>query len=229
MRSSTVDSGVKVVGGVPDDDEPGAGGEEVALPVGPPRRSAPNRPGGATSGPTRRAFRIVSAMAVVGLLGTLVFGILYATTSSGPTQDPAAVSTARTFLNDFFNFNAKSVDSDFNSITQMATGQFATQAKGFFNSSIRTELEQALAESRGQIRILEVQSATPTTASVYAVVDQTYVNDKVSPQADVVRLVVDLANVNGTWMISDVTVLEGASPASEGTPSGSSGSSVPGQ
>ncbi len=167
---------------------------------------------------------------MVGLLGTLVFGILYATKSSGSGQNPAVTSAAQTFLDDFFNFNAKSVDTDFNAITDMATGQFSTQAKQFFNSSIRTELEQALAESRGQIRALYVQSETPTTATVYAVIDQTYVNNKITtPQADVVRLVVNLENVGGTWKISDVTVLEGASPASAGTASGSSGSNVPGQ
>lgn len=68
------------------------------------------------------------------------------------------------------------------------------------------------------------------TASVYAVVDQTYVNDKITtPQADVVRLIADLQQVGGVWKISDVTVLEGADPASAGSASGSSGSNVPGQ
>ena len=68
------------------------------------------------------------------------------------------------------------------------------------------------------------------TASVYAVVDQTYVNNKItSPQADVVRLVADLKQVDGVWKISDVTVLEGATPASTGSASGSAGSNVPGQ
>ena len=68
------------------------------------------------------------------------------------------------------------------------------------------------------------------TASVYAVVDQTYVNNKItSPQADVVRLVADLKQVNGVWKISDVTVLEGATAASTGSASGSAGSNVPGQ
>ena len=68
------------------------------------------------------------------------------------------------------------------------------------------------------------------TASVYAVVDQTYVNNKISsPQADVVRLIADLKQVNGVWKISDVTVLEGATPASAGSASGSAGSNVPGQ
>ena len=139
---------------------------------------------------------------------------------------------AQAFLTDFFNFNAKTVDADFNAVGGMATGAFATQAQRFFNASIRKALEEALAESRGQIRYLAVQSENQGagTASVYAVVDQTYVNNKItSPQADVVRLVAGLKQVGGVWKISDVTVLEGASPASTGSASGSAGSNVPGQ
>ena len=114
----------------------------------------------------------------------------------------------------------------------MATGRLRHPGQQFFNSSIRKALEKALAESRGQIRYCAVQteSARAGTASVYAVVDQTYVNNKItSPQADVVRLMADLQQVNGTWKISDVTVLEGATPAEPGSASGSAGSSVPGQ
>ena len=183
--------------------------------------------------PSRRAFRLVSLVAALGIVGTLVFGILYTTKSSaGPVQDPAVVSASRAFLTDFFNFNAKTVDSDFNAVSGMATGAFANQAQQFFNASIRKALEQALAESRGQIRYLAVQSENEGagTASVYAVVDQTYVNNKITtPQADVVRLIADLKQVNGVWKISGVTVLEGATPASTGSASGSSGSNVPGQ
>jgi hypothetical protein len=142
------------------------------------------------------------------------------------------VSAPRAFLTDFFNFDAKTVDADFNAVGGMATGAFATQAQQFFNASIRKALEEALAESRGQIRYLAVQSENQGagTASVYAVVDQTYVNNKItSPQADVVRLVADLEQVGGVWKISDVTVLEGATPACTGSASGSAGSNVPGQ
>jgi hypothetical protein len=226
MTEQTAESGVKVVGATPE-----SAGEEQA---GPPPRSAAHRRGGDTSAaPRRRAFRIVTMLAVVGLLGTLVFGVLYATKSSGGVvQDPAVLNASRTFLDDFFNFDAKSVDSDFTAITNMATGPFSTQTKEFFNSSIRTALEKALAESRGQVRALEVQSEDQAagTASIYAVVDQTYVNDKIdTPQADVVRLTADLQQVGGVWKIADVTVLEGATPGSVGSASGSAGSNVPGQ
>ncbi len=221
------DSGVKVVGATATDDEGPATAESS-------RRERTRRRGaGDRTVPSRRAFRLVSLIAALGVAGTLVFGVLYTTKSSnGPVQDPAVVSASRAFLTDFFNFNAKTVDADFNAVSDMATGAFATQAQQFFNASIRKALEQALAESRGQIRYVAVQSENQAagTASVYAVVDQTYVNNKISsPQADVVRLIADLTRVGGVWKISDVTVLEGATPASAGSASGSSGSNVPGQ
>jgi hypothetical protein len=228
------DDGVRVVGATSDDtattpsDPPGSAA--VVSAGAAPRRSAPRRSGGDHPVP-RRAFRVMTLVAAVGLVGTLVFGVLFATRSGGgPTQDPAVISASRAFLTDFFNFNAKTVDADFTAVTNMATGPFATQAKQFFNTSIRQALEKALAESRGQTRALYVQSETGNAATLYAVVDQTYVNNKITtPQADVVRLVINLANVGGTWKISDVTVLEGATPGSAGSPSGSTGSSVPGQ
>jgi hypothetical protein len=202
------DDGVRVVGATSDDS-----------------RSRPRGTGGNR--------RVLSVVAVLGVVGTLVFGVLFATSNGGgQAQDPAVISASRVFLNDFFNFNAKTVDSDFNAVTAMATGAFSTQAQQFFNSSIRKALEQALAESRGQVRALYIQSENEAagTATVYAVVDQTYVNDKInSPQADVVRLVANLQRVNGVWKIADVTVLEGANPSSVGTASGSAGSSVSGQ
>ncbi len=221
----TEHTGVKLVGATSDEDRPQGG---------PPSRSRLRHAGGERPTPTRRAFRLVSLLAVAGLVGTLVFGVLFATKSSsgGPTQDPAVISASRAFLTDFFNFNAKTVDSDFDAVTAMATGAFSTQSQQFFNTSIRKALEQALAESRGQIRALYVESENQAagTASIYAVVDQTYVNNKfTTPQADVVRLTANLRQVGGVWKIADVTVLEGATPGSVGSASGSSGSSVPGQ
>jgi hypothetical protein len=222
---------VKVVGAVPDDktkDATEADGDatEESRPPPPTKR----RPGGPPPGPSRKAFGIVAVVAALGLAGTLVFGLLYFTKSSGQVQDPAVLSASRTFLTDFFNFTPKTVDSDFNALTNMATGQFSTQAQQFFNSNIRKALETALASSRGNIRYLEVEHQGAGTAQIYAVIDQTYANNKItSVQSDVVRLLADLQQVNGVWKISNVTVLEGATPASTGSGSGSAGSSVPGQ
>jgi hypothetical protein len=216
----SADSGVKQVGA-----RGPAGGE------GPPPMDAPTP----RVAPFPRAARSVPsalpwALAVVGLVGALVFGLLWGTASSGQIQNPAVTSAAKAFLTDFFNFNAKSIDADFNTLTGMATGNFSKQANQFFNSAIRTELEKALAESRGQTRELYVQSENATSASMYAVVDQVYVNNKITtPQSDVIRLIINLSLVGSTWKISNVTVLEGATPASAGSASGSAGSSVAGQ
>lgn len=235
---------MKVVGGVPDDhpdkDQPDLGPDataddsasDEAAPESPPPPPTRRRPGGEPTRPSRKAFGIVAVVAVVGLLGTLIFGILYATKSSGYTQDPGVLSASRTFLTDFFNFTPKTVDSDFDAITGMATGQFSSQAQDFFNSSIRKALEQALASSRGNIRydVVQQEGNPAGTASIYAVVDQTYANNKITtPQSDVVRLIVDFRQVNGVWKISNVTVLEGATPGSASSASGSAGSTVPGQ
>jgi hypothetical protein len=188
-----------------------------------PRSVRPTRP-------KRGLFLVACVVAVLGLLGTIVFGLLWAGSSNSSQTDPAMVQSARSFLTDLTNFNAKSVDADFNSINAMATGAFSGQATKFFNSSIRSALEAALAESRGQIRNIYVQTDNGSTASVYAVVDQVYVNNKIStPQSDVLRILVNLQKVGSSWKISDVTVLEGATPGSTGSPSGAAGSTVPGQ
>jgi hypothetical protein len=173
---------------------------------------------------------VVPMLAVLGLLGTLVFGLLWAGKGTSAGADPAMTSAARAFMIDLTNFNAKNIDADFNAITSMATGAFSGQASDFFNSSIRSQLQDALAESRGQIRDLYVQSESASQGSVYVVDDQVYANNKITtPQSDVLRVVVDLAKVGTAWKISDVTVLEGATPSSAGSASGSAGSTVPGQ
>ena len=91
----------------------------------------------------------MSLPALAGLLGALVFGILHPTKNgSGQVQDPTVLGASRTFLDDFFVCNAKSVDSDFTAITNMSTRRLL-DTKEFFNSNIRSSLEKALAESRG--------------------------------------------------------------------------------
>jgi hypothetical protein len=240
-----MNSGVKVVGGPargPDTDEDTTARQEEATdrqeegsqsPVPARARANTTTTGRATTQSTQRRHRrpaVVSLVAVVGLIGTLVFGLLWAGKGGSAGADPAMTSAARVFMTDLTNFNAKSIDADFNAITSMATGTFSGQAGKFFNSSIRSELQDALAESRGQIRDLYVQSASAHQGSVYVVDDQVYANNKITtPQSDVLRVVVNVAKVGTVWKISDVTVLEGATPASTGSASGSAGSTVPGQ
>jgi len=170
----------------------------------------------------RAAVIALAALALAGLVGTLGFGFAWAGQRSQAAGEAAAKQAASSLLVDLTNFNAKTVDADFSAITSMATGTFAGQAKTFFNSTIRHQLEVALASSRGQIRNEYVQTYTGNAASVYAVIDQLYANNKVAtPQSDVLRVVVDESDTPAGWKVSDVTVLEGPSSAASGSPSAS--------
>jgi Mce-associated membrane protein len=164
-----------------------------------------------TAGGKRRAGVVALAIvAVLGVAGTVGFGLAWQGLQSRQVGESQATAAARSFLVDLTNFDAKTVDADFSAVSSMATGPFASQAQRFFNSTIRQDLQKALASSRGQIRSMDVQSYGGGQATVYAVVDQLYVNDKLtSPQTDVLRLVVNMAQVGARWKVADVTVLQG--------------------
>lgn len=156
------------------------------------------------SGPRRRR-ALPWGLAVLGLAGTVLFGHAWA------------------------GLNAR-----FGQVAQVRTvsGDFAKQSNQFFGSTIRTQLEAVLASSRGQLRSQYVQSLHGSQASVYSVVDQTYVNNKMqSPAADELRIITDLTEVGGTWKVADVTVLNNgggpsASAGTGGTTGGTSGAST---
>jgi Mce-associated membrane protein len=154
---------------------------------------------------------VLPLLAVLGLVGTVVFATLWATKSSGGPSNTAVVAAARTFVLNLTNFDAKSIDSDFAKLSAEATGTFATQAPSVFNA-YRQQLENDLVKSEGQIRYLFVQSINGNQASVYAYIDQIFANDKVTtPQSDELQLQLGMNDVNGTWKIAQVVVVNGAS------------------
>ncbi|MDA8340909.1 MAG: hypothetical protein M0007_01595 [Actinomycetota bacterium] len=195
---------VRRAGGLPAGGRPGA-------PVA--EQEGAGGTGTAGVGPERRPWvawrrRAVGAVALLGLVGTLVFGHAWAVQRQQAERQAQVRSVANGFLLALTNFDTASVDADFNRVQAYATGTFATQSTQFFGSSIRSQLQTALASSRGQIRSLFVQSLVGGTATVFAVVDQTYVNAKMTaPAADVLRIVLDLADRPAGWKVADVTVL----------------------
>ena len=176
---------------------------------------------------TRRRRRALAVVAVLGIVGTVGFGHAWAVQRTTLDREAVVRTTAQNFLLALTNFTSKNVDTQFNEVQSFATGSFESQSNQFFGSSIRQQLEAALASSRGQIRNLYVQSAAASTASVYAVVDQTYVNDKMrSPAADVLRVVVNLTDTAAGWKISAVTVLN--NPSSSPAPASGTSSNPAG-
>lgn len=196
--------GVRVLG--QEHPAPAGGIEETPVEAGAPE--------GRTTGLLARpaVVRVLLVLALAGISGTVAFGLLWAHLQSRQNADAAARSVASRFVYDFTNFDAKSVGTTFDALQGMATGPFATQAKAQFTPQLRKQLEAAQASTRGRIEYLYVQSFTGSRATFYTEVQQTYANDKTtSPQADDLRLVIDLSLVNGQWKVSDVTSLGTAS------------------
>jgi hypothetical protein len=172
----------------------------------------------------RKGQLVLLCIAVLGTIGTALFGHAWASLNGQQNQQAQVRTVTQDFLLALTNFDSKSVDADFNRIQDYATGSFASQSNQFFGSTIRSQLEAALASSRGQIRSQFVQSINGNSASVYSVVDQTYVNNKMtSPSADELQIQTDLTMTGSGWKVSNVTVLNNT--GSGGSSTGSSSSS----
>ena len=185
----------------------------------PPRRRGGARRPGTVS--TRRAMAL-AAVALAASAAAVTFAVKWSGLSDQAAQGATVRRVSSTFLTDLTNFKPTTVDADFSALLTFATGDFARQANQFFGTNIRQQLEQAQAQSEGQVRSLYVQSLGGGKAEVYGVVDQTYLNSTISkagsqPNTDVLRVVLDLADVSGTWKISEVSVLQAPGSASTGS------------
>jgi hypothetical protein len=151
----------------------------------------------------------LAAVAALGAAFAILFGIWWNGMRVQADDVAAARATGQSFLIALTNFDSKTINADFARITGYATGDFAKQATSFFGPQIRQQLEASQAQSRGQISSIYVESATSRQANVYAVVDQTIVNNKFNaPQADELRVVLSLNKVSAGWRVGEVTVLQ---------------------
>lgn len=154
----------------------------------------------------------LAALGVAGVVGSGVFGAMWAHLQGQIDDQAAARLVASRFLEDLTNFDAPSVAADFRAIASLATSPFSSQVQQVFNARIRRELVAAHARTRGRIIYLAVQSYAGGSASVYAEVDQTATNDQSpSAQTDQLRMVLGLKKVAGSWKVSTVTTLGSSS------------------
>ena len=182
--------------------------------------------------PRREA--VLGVLALLGLTGTLAFGLAWnhaRTHNSGLNQ---ARATARNFLTALTNFDGKTIDADFNRIRSYATGAFASQADQFYaDKDTRNALRVRQASSRGEIKDLFVQSSVRGRVRVYGVIDQTIANNALpTPQADELRIELGLTRVKGVWRVYDVRVLQAPAsnlPGSPTTPTTPFRRSAPGE
>jgi hypothetical protein len=168
--------------------------------------------------------RLLAVVAVLGLVGTVAFGLAWNAERSEDAKASAAKATGRDFLIALTNFDGKSIDADFDRIVSYATGAFGQQADQFFGSDVRAALRERQASSRGEIRSLYLQSYKGGRARLFAVVDQTIANNQFpAPQSDELRVELGLTHLKAGWRVYDVNVLQapnaGAGAGAAVTPS----------
>lgn len=181
-----------------------------------------------------RPSRLPWVLAVLGLIGTLGFGLAWMgardSGSAGTASDGSAsavLRSARGFSEDLTNFDGSTIDRDFDAITDRATGEFRSQADQFFSSDVRSQLKKAQASSRGEIRSAYVQSVDGDRATAFVVVDQTIANNaSPQPQADTLRMELGLVQRGDTWKVERVSVL--TAPSGGGSADSGSGSPLTG-
>jgi hypothetical protein len=166
--------------------------------------------------PLPSAGTVWKVLAVLGLLGTIGFGLAWrsadshATTKDGLAPEVIDMRTAgREFAIALTNFDASTIDADFDRIVDFATGDFADEADRFYDEEIRSQLREAQATSRSEIRDIYVQSFSGDTGLVFFTADQTIANN-LSPQpiTDTLRVELGMVRVEGEWKIRTVEVLD---------------------
>ncbi|HEY2427943.1 MAG TPA: hypothetical protein VGI06_03355, partial [Acidimicrobiales bacterium] len=133
---------------------------------------------------------VLVVLVILGLAGTAFYWSKYRTLSNKGHTQGQVVAVSRDFLLALTNFQAGTIDADFNRVQSYATGDFQSQALSFFSSDVRQALAKVQAVSRGQISALYVQSIQGDQATTYADVDQTIANINFkTPEQDELRIV----------------------------------------
>lgn len=164
-------------------------------------------------------------VAAAGLLGTVGFATAWQVERSAGTavtsvdadgeETGAMLAVARDFSAALTNFDGAEIDADVTRIADLATGEFRTQLDTFFSSDLRTQLKEAQASSRGEVRDAYVQRSEGDRGTVFVVVDQTIANNRSpQPQADTMRMELGLLETEAGWRVNRVSVISAPTGAS---------------
>ncbi len=148
---------------------------------------------------------------VVAAALALVFALLWHRSQAGEHRAAEVKFTSTRFLQALTNFRGDSIDSDVADIRSFAVGDFANQIQTFFNSGTMDALRKAKAVSTGTIRSVFVESANDSSASVFAVVDESVGTTSGNAQSEVVRIHLDMIDTAGGWKVSRVEILQSPS------------------
>jgi hypothetical protein len=168
----------------------------------------------------RWPLRLATAVAVLGVAGTIGFGIGYFNLNGQQADVSAAKKQAQNYIIALTNFDPKGLDNQISRIESYATGNFKTSISQFFSNDVRKTLLSRNAASRGQVRAIYPQSNSGGHVTFFAVVDDTIANNQLSaPQSDEIDMTVDMVKTSQGWRVANNTFLQ--SPSFSPTQSGS--------
>jgi hypothetical protein len=174
-----------------------------------------------TSGPTaqRWPLRVATAVAVLGVAGTIGFGYAWHNLNGQQNDVNAAKKQAQNYIIALTNFDPKGLDNEINKIQSYTTGNFKTSIAQFFSNDTRKTLLSRNAASRGQVRAIYPQSNSGGHITFFAVVDDTIANNQLSaPASDEIDMTVDMVNTSQGWRVANNTFLQSPlfSPTQQG-------------
>lgn len=163
---------------------------------------------------------ILLAVAVLGVVGTLVFFGKWRDLDQQESERASVVTTSQAFAEALFTFDHTTLNEDFDRIIDFAVEDFAEEADDVFsNEDTRRALIENRVGSRAEAVDVFVQSVEGDRARAFVVVDQRVANaDFPEPVADTVRVNLGLAKKDGKWKIADVTVVTGPGRAVPAVP-----------
>ena len=163
---------------------------------------------------------VLLAVAVLGVVGTLVFFGKWRDLDRQESERTSVVTTSQAFAEALFTFDHTTLNDDFDRIVDFAVEDFAEEADDVFNNEdTRRALIENRVGSRAEAVDVFVQSVDGDRARAFVVVDQRVANaDFPEPVADTVRVNLGLAKKDGKWKIADVTVVTGPGRAVPAVP-----------
>lgn len=162
-----------------------------------------------------RSVRSLIWQARIGLGLAVLFGalavVLFVQASSlraDAADRQAALEAGQLIVLRITTFDGATIDDWVADVQGLATPAFSEQVAGLFDTEIRQGLAAQQVQSVGEITSSFVQEIRGDSATVFAVVRQSYTSANLpSPQSDELRFEVDLTRVDGVWLVADAAVL----------------------
>jgi hypothetical protein len=146
----------------------------------------------------------------VALVAAVTFGLLWTfDVGTAEERQTEVRDTARRFLTALTNFSAERIDQDVAEIRAFGVGQFAEEVEETFSEDRLAAIRENQVVSTGRVESVFVQTLEGSSASVFAVVNETIINASLTaPRADVLRVELEMIETPDGWRVSTVEILQ---------------------